>query len=97
MTFYPIDKPTEPGWYWCLEGDALWHLIRVVQRGWFSRGYSDVGPLEMIQVTNEGLEVRSKALPSHGPRDGFLSFQWYGPKIEPPAECAKSSGKRGGR
>ena len=93
MTYHPIAKPTEPGWYWLCEGGIRWELVRVTQAGWSYRPtVQPTAGLEMWQINNDGFMNHSMVEPSRGARGDFMSTQWYGPAIKPPATDGPTPG-----
>lgn len=76
MTFYPIDKPTEPGWWW-FRDDCDGRSINCI---YVRRELGNDLTCELGNGSGGGVDKVAKW------------GQWYGPKLKTPAECAKSSG-----
>lgn len=68
MTYHPIDKPTEPGWYWCLQPSGKFEALEVLQGMTLTGG----APVLCIMPIGQGI-IPVEDL------DG-----WFGPAIQTP-------------
>lgn len=73
MTFYPINKPTEPGWYW----------FRISSR--LAQPFPLKVTIEEGELWGHSVMPPSPGTPFKARVEKFVG-QWYGPKIEPPIE-----------
>lgn len=75
MTFHPIERPTEPGWYWYSDEDDDFVVFSV------DFGLND--DESVLFAWDDGYTIDLKRLAKFG--------QWYGPAIEKPNVAGKPS------
>lgn len=78
MTFYPINKPTEPGWYWFRIGSRL------------AQPFPLKVTIEEGELWGHSVMPPSPGTPFKARVEKFVG-QWYGPKLELPNPEEKRS------